>query len=80
MADAVRFLQLTPSGYKGSVPGSDFSSERKGLIDATTTLTTPASASTSIQTLGNRTPTAAAAATSTLTVRGHTYTGYSAPL
>ena len=75
--DAVRFLQLTPSGYKGSVPGSDFSSKIKRLIDATTTLSTPAPASTSVKTLG--TP-AAATATSTSIVRGYTYTSYSVPL
>ena len=69
MKDAVRFLRLTPSGYKGSVPGLDFSSERKGLIDATTTPTPAPALKTS--------PTTAAAATATSTARpSHGHTGY----
>ncbi|KAF8156599.1 hypothetical protein B0H34DRAFT_467700 [Crassisporium funariophilum] len=37
LKEAVTFLQLTPSGYKGSAPGADLSSARKRLINATTT-------------------------------------------
>ncbi|KAF9527633.1 hypothetical protein CPB83DRAFT_815128 [Crepidotus variabilis] len=33
--EAVRFLELTPTGYKGSTPGSDLESERKRLVGAT---------------------------------------------
>ena len=80
--DAVRFLQLTPSSYKGSAPGSDFSAERKRLIDITTTAPTPASAPTSVKT-STTTPAASApaAATATSTARptGYGYTGYATP-
>ncbi|KAF9486167.1 hypothetical protein BDN70DRAFT_846626 [Pholiota conissans] len=34
--EAVRFLKLTPAGYKGSAPGADLDSKRKRLIEATT--------------------------------------------
>lgn len=67
--DAVRFLQLTPSGYKGSTPGSDFSAERKRLIDITTTSPTPASVPTT-------SAPAPAIATSTARPTGYGYTGY----
>ena len=72
--DAVKFLQLTPSGYKGLAPSSDFSSERKRLIDATTISTTPSSVPTAITT-----STTAATATSTARSTGYG-TGYLAPV
>ena len=36
--EAVRFLNLTPVGYKGSTPDSDLESERKRLVRATDTV------------------------------------------
>lgn len=78
--DAVRFLQLTPSGYKGSAPGSDFSAERKRLIDITTSPTL-ASAPTTVKTSSTTPAASAAAATTTSTARptGYGYTGYPTP-
>lgn len=35
MKEAVRFLELTPQGYKGSTPGADLESERKRLVAVT---------------------------------------------
>jgi protein transport protein SEC31 len=84
MKDAVGFLRLTPVGYKGSALGSDFSSERKRLIDATTTSPTPGSAPRAVKT-SSTTPAATVpavvTATATATVRptSYGYTGYSAP-
>ena len=79
--DAVRFLELTPNGYKGSAPGSDFSTKRKRLIDITSSPTL-ASASTTVKT-SSTTPAASApaAATATSTARptGYGYTGYPTP-
>ncbi|KAF8816748.1 hypothetical protein BYT27DRAFT_7181181 [Phlegmacium glaucopus] len=79
--DAVRFLQLTPSGYKGSVSSSDFSSERKRVIDATTTSTTPASAPSVITTSTTTAPRVPAAVTLTSTARPTGYgIGYTEPV
>jgi protein transport protein SEC31 len=80
--DAVRFLQLTPSGYKGSAPGSDFSAKRKRLIDITTTPPNLASASTAVKTSSTipaASAPAAATVTSTARPTGYGYTGYPAP-
>ena len=90
--EAVKFLQLTPSNYKGSTPGSDFSSERQRLIDATTT-TTP-TAPVPVPTTVKIPPTipaisgvpvasvvpATISATSTARPTGYGYTGYPAPV
>ena len=80
--EAVKFLQLTPSGYKGSTPGSDFSAERKRLIDITTTSPALASAPTKVKT-SSTIPAASVpvAATTTSTARptGYGYTGYTMP-
>ena len=80
--EAVRFLQLTPSGYKGSAPGSDFSAKRKRLVDITTTSTTLTSVvKTSSTTPATSAPAPAAAATVTTTARptSYGYTGYPMP-
>ena len=77
--DAVKFLQLTPSGYKGSAPGSDFSAERKRLIDITTTSPTLASAPTTVKTSTTTPAASAPAATATARPTGYGYTGYPTP-
>ena len=77
--DAVRFLQLTPDGYKGSTPGLDFGSERKRLIDATTSSTVPASAPAAIATSSTAGGGGVApAATATSTARPTAYANYPA--
>ena len=70
--DAVRFVQLTPIGYKGSAPGSDFSAERKRLIDMTTT--TPP-----ILALAPTTSAPAAVAATSTARPTYGYTGYPTP-
>ncbi|KDR76547.1 hypothetical protein GALMADRAFT_66967 [Galerina marginata CBS 339.88] len=79
--EAVKFLKLTPSGYKGSTPGADLESERKRLIEATTAGPV-ASTSTSAAPAPSTTARAAAPAgvpssTSTRNAYGG-YTGYAA--
>ncbi|KAF8970326.1 hypothetical protein BDZ97DRAFT_1902055 [Flammula alnicola] len=72
LKEAVKFLKLTPTGYKGSAPGADLDSERKRLIESTT----PGPLA-STSTAGTSRSAAPAAAAARAGYAG--YAGYAAP-